>query len=726
MLIGTPAYMSPEQAEMTGQDVDTRTDVYALGVMLYELLVGALPFDASEYREAALDAIVRKIREDEPPRPSARLSTLGEHSTESAKARKTELPALRRELSGDLDWITLKALEKDRTRRYSSPHEMAADIGRYLRDEPVLARPPSAAYRARKFVRRHRLGVGAAALVILAMGVGLTGATLGLLRAVRAEREAEREAATAGSVSDFLESLFEASRPAVARGESTTVREMLDEGAERIGRELTDQPLVRARLLHIMGGSYNSLALRERAAALMEEAVSIRRRELGSEHPATLESMLALGVTYSFHAGRHAEGRALIKEVIETRKRLLGGEHPDTLDALVSLAGTYAGRGDLEAKREFEPLLTETLATARRGLDDDHPVRNHATYLLAAHYANESRLEEAESLFTELLETEMRTMGRDHPNTLTTLLHLANLHGRQQRYEEAEKLHLEVLETRRRVLGPNHGQTLVSLRALAGLRGKQGRLEEAETMLGEILQLCRNRPAGPAGADHCEAVTRQKRARMYAREGDHERALEDRRTALDLRRRSNGNDHPTTATAIVELAGTYEKLGRYDEAQELRREALEVRRRTMGPYDSATLSAMHNLANLLRLQGKHDESESLYRETLDGRRSLAVAPEGDAEDKNEYAWALLTGEPDDLRDPAEALLFALQANELTGFENANYLDTLALAYHLTGDTAKAVENQKKALALLPEGPSPTRTEFEKALARFEAALAAGR
>ena len=169
VLIGTPEYMSPEQAEGTGQSVDTRTDVYSLGVMLYELLVGALPFDPRELRSGGYEGIRKKIREEEPPKPSTRLSTLGDASTESAKSRRADLSSLQRQLRGDLDWITMRALEKDRTRRYGSPSELAADIGRYLSHEPVLASPPSTAYRARKFVRRHRFGVlaGAAGVVVL-------------------------------------------------------------------------------------------------------------------------------------------------------------------------------------------------------------------------------------------------------------------------------------------------------------------------------------------------------------------------------------------------------------------------------------------------------------------------------------------------------------------------------------------------------------------------------
>ncbi len=169
VLIGTPEYMSPEQAEGTGQSVDTRTDVYSLGVMLYELLVGALPFDPRELRSGGYEGIRKKIREEEPPRPSARLSTLGDASTESARSRRVDLSSLQRQLRGDLDWITMRALEKDRTRRYGSPSELAADISRFLSDEPVLASPPSAAYRAGKFVRRHRLRVGVAAAGVLVL-----------------------------------------------------------------------------------------------------------------------------------------------------------------------------------------------------------------------------------------------------------------------------------------------------------------------------------------------------------------------------------------------------------------------------------------------------------------------------------------------------------------------------------------------------------------------------
>ena len=209
VLIGTPEYMSPEQAELTGEDVDTRTDVYSLGVILYELLVGALPFDSKDLRSGGYEGIRKKIREEEPHKPSKRLSTLGDKSTESATCRRVDLPTLQRQLRGDLDWITMRALEKDRSRRYGSPMEFAADIERYLKHEPVLASPPSAIYRTRKFVRRHRAGVAVVAtglLVLVAFAATMT---------VQARRIAlERDRATIGFLAMYSSSSIKLTYPA--------------------------------------------------------------------------------------------------------------------------------------------------------------------------------------------------------------------------------------------------------------------------------------------------------------------------------------------------------------------------------------------------------------------------------------------------------------------------------------------------------------------------------
>jgi non-specific serine/threonine protein kinase/serine/threonine-protein kinase len=290
MIIGTPEYMSPEQAESTGLDVDTRTDVYALGVMLYELMSGALPFEPRELRAAGYEELRRRIREVDPPRPSTRVARLGPDSTEIARARRIEPRRLVSRLRGDLDWIAMKCLEKDRTRRYGSPAELAADLRRHLENEPVLAGPPSTAYRARKFVRRHRIGVATVSLAALALAVFAI-STAAQARRIAAERDrADREAEVSRRVTEFMTNLFRVSDPSESRGNTVTAREILDRGAEQIGTELSAEPEVQARLMLTMGNVYASLGLWRTAEPLDEKALALCRSVLGPEHPETLRA----------------------------------------------------------------------------------------------------------------------------------------------------------------------------------------------------------------------------------------------------------------------------------------------------------------------------------------------------------------------------------------------------------------------------------------------------
>jgi serine/threonine protein kinase len=282
VLVGTPEYMSPEQTDLTAQNIDTRTDVYSLGLILYELLVGALPFDSGELQRAGFEEILRRVRDEEPPRPSTRVRTRGEASTASARNRKTDPRILARQLEGDLDWIVIKALEKDRTRRYGSPSDLATEIGRYLRDEPVLAGPPSVVYRARKFVRRHRYGVGVAAgVVLLVFGFAVTMAAQARRTAHERDR-ANREAEVSKQVTDFMTGLFRVVSPSEARGNKITAREILDRGAAQIDSGLKAQPEIQARLKHTMGLVYTNLGLNRQAQDLLERAVETQRPILGT------------------------------------------------------------------------------------------------------------------------------------------------------------------------------------------------------------------------------------------------------------------------------------------------------------------------------------------------------------------------------------------------------------------------------------------------------------
>jgi non-specific serine/threonine protein kinase/serine/threonine-protein kinase len=311
VVVGTPAYMSPEQSDLTEQNVDTRTDVYSLGVILYELLVGALPFDPQELREVGFEAMLRKIRETDPPRPSTKVRSLGNDSNISAEQRKEEPRTLERRLRGDLDWITMRALEKDKARRYGSPSDLAADIGRHLRDEPVLTGPPSATYRAEKFVRRHKLMVvvsSAAAVLLIIFAAAMT------VQAKRIAKERDRanlEAETSRRVSEFMTGMFKTSDPTEAKGNAVTAREILDKGAKEISAALAREPEVQARLMATMGNVYSELGLYPQAEALLKEAVDKSRTALGANHPETLgeDHATTLQLTHTLAVAYDSEGQ---------------------------------------------------------------------------------------------------------------------------------------------------------------------------------------------------------------------------------------------------------------------------------------------------------------------------------------------------------------------------------------------------------------------------------
>src|SRR5262249_43930277 len=415
-VVGTPAYMSPEQADLNERNIDTRTDVYSLGVILYELLVGTLPFRPEELQEAGQGAMLEKIRQQETLRPSTKLRSLGHSSKDSAVKRREEPRSLEQHLRGELDWITMKALEKDRTRRYGSPSELAADIQRHLRDEPVLAGPPSASYRAGKFIRRHRFGVG----VALAAAVVLIGfATAMALQARRIAKErdrANREAETSKRVSEFMTNMFKVCDPGEARGSSVTAREILDKASKEIPTGLSKDPVVQAQMMHVMGGVYDNLGLCQ-AQSLFTDAVEIRRRVLGPRNPDTLMSMCSLSWTLK-EVGHYAEAEKLQRETLDVRRRLLGPEHPETLDSMSRLASILY---DEARYAEAEKLGREALDIQRRVLGPDHPDTLWSMAIVASIFFDEGRLAEAEKLYREALDIRRRILGPDHPSTLALM-----------------------------------------------------------------------------------------------------------------------------------------------------------------------------------------------------------------------------------------------------------------------------------------------------------------
>jgi serine/threonine protein kinase/Tfp pilus assembly protein PilF len=600
-MVGTPPYMSPEQAEMSGLDVDTRSDVYSLGVLLYELLTGTTPLEGKRLRQAGYAEMQRLIREEDPPRPSTRLSALGESATVLAGNRGTDPKHLARLLAGDLDWVVMKALEKDRTRRYDTPGTFADDVARYLRREAVLARPPSAAYRLRKFAQRNRAAVLTAAAVAAALLLGTAVATWQAVRATAAERdaraardaaEAERdravdaerravgqqrraddEAAAARAINDFLRTdlLGQAdvrNQPGgAARNPNVTVRDLLDRAAQQLPGKFAGRAATEAAIRLTLGDAY--LALGEYAAAQkhLEQSLALRKQTVGPDHPDTLVVMNDLAVAY-LARGRFDEAEALHRQALEGYRARLGADDPATLKALNSLAALDQARGRFD---EAEALHRQALEGYRARFGADHPATAEALNNLAWLNLARRRYDEAEALCRQAVAVQRAKLGADHPATLLSLDLLARLHHARGRYDEAQGLFEQVLAARRAALGADHPEVLQSMNGLARLFQDRGRDAEAESLYRQAL----------AGS----------RARL-------------------------GPDHPLTLDCLNNLAALHQARGRYAEAEPLLREVVAAARTKPEPPDSPAALALGLLAlNLLR-QNKYAEAEPVARECL--------------------------------------------------------------------------------------------------------------
>ncbi|MGA1984734.1 MAG: serine/threonine-protein kinase [Candidatus Sulfotelmatobacter sp.] len=476
-MVGTPGYMSPEQADPSVQDIDTRTDVYSLGVVLYVLLTGFLPFDAKQWQTRPFHEVLRQLHEEDPPSPSTRI--IGEPTaTAVAESRKSDPRQLASLLRGDLDWITLKALEKDRARRYGTPSELAADIHHYLRNEPVTAHKASVAYRAQKYVQRHKFGVaGATALALLLIAFAIMQA----IQLRRITRERDR----ADRVTEFMTGMFKVADPSEARGNTVTAREILDKSSKDIDQSLSNDPELQAKMMYTMADTYTGLGLTSRAKSLLEGAVEIQRRALGPENPETLRSLSFLASLLEVE-GLYAEAEKMARETLEVQRRVLGPEHPDTLHSMRHLADALRYEGHYV---EAEKLLRETIDVQRRVLGPENIGTLNSMTSLATTLIFENRYADAEKEYRATLDIQRRVLGAEHPDTLYSMNALASDLVNEGRFAEADELERKALDIKRRILGPEHPQTVYAMESLSATLLEEERYEEAEKLLRETLEI---------------------------------------------------------------------------------------------------------------------------------------------------------------------------------------------------------------------------------------------
>ncbi len=717
--LGTPAYMSPEQAEMSELGIDTRSDIYSLGILLYELLTGKTPFEAKDLLRAGLDEIRRIIREKEPPKPSTRLSTMLEaERTDTAKHRQTDLPKLIHLVRGDLDWIVMKALEKDRTRRYETANGFAMDLRRHLADEPVTAHAPSAGYKFRKFARRNKVAFAVAVFIAAVLVLATSISVWQAIRATRAEALAKERLNESEAITKFLTEVFRSPDPA-RDGRTITVAETLATAVKKLETDLAGQPARQATLRATLGWTYYGLGLYPDAIPLQEKARDYYLANSSPETPATLHAMHNLALSYS-GAGRRDEAIKLQEEVLTRSRKVLDPEHPGTLMAMNNLALTYSNAG---RRDEALALQEEVLMLRRKVSGPEHPDTLLAMGNLSVSYFDNGRRDEALKLREEVLVLRRKVSGPEHPFTIWAMGNLALSYRDLGRRDVALKLYEEAVPLSRKVNGPVHPGTLSLMNYLATSYSDAGRLAEALKLREEVLPLMRK----VNGLEHSDTLWAMNNlAVSYSDAGRVAEGLKLREEVLPLMRKVNNLEHPATLAAMQNLAESYLAAGRVAEGIKLQEEVLTLRRKVLVPEHPDTLWAMNNLASSYFQTGRRDEALKLFEEAVTLSRKVRGPEHLDT-------LMAMIGLGISYRDAgrADAAIKLGQSSlelyrRVLGSTNGltlNAMTELAISYQVAHRTVEAITLEEESLRLkrqhLPRGHPWTLESLESLATGYE-------